>query len=140
MCPVKPSTFAERLAYARWLYHGSAREALSQADIARAVKRTAGWVTKWTESDVPPRDYEVHRPLADMLRVSEAWLIRGEGDPPDPGLWATWIERRRQSPVLLDPDLDRGLTEAEEERALAAGRNSKARRKRPRKGDAGESA
>jgi hypothetical protein len=102
---VKPSTFAERLAYARWLYHGARGEVLSNTDIATAVKRTQPWVTKWADSDTPPRDYEVHEPLATLLGVDERWLIRGEGNPPRAELWDEWSKARRRQ-VRHEPPVE----------------------------------
>lgn len=60
------------------------------AEIGEAVGRTGPWVTKWAASDTPPRDFEVHAPMARFLGVDELWLFRSAGDAPEPELWAVW--------------------------------------------------
>lgn len=60
------------------------------AEIGEAVGRTGPWVTKWAASDTPPRDFEVHEPMARFLGVEELWLFRNSGEPPEPELWAVW--------------------------------------------------
>jgi hypothetical protein len=94
MCPVKLSGFAERLAFARLLTHFRTGRCLSNTEIGAAVGRTQPWVTKWAKSATPPRDYEVHAPLAGFLGVDERWLIRGEGDAPELELWNRWRDER----------------------------------------------
>lgn len=94
--PRETATFSERLAYARWLKHFTSGSAPGNAEIGRAVDRTGPWVTKWADSETPPPDYRVHRPLAAFLGVEEAWLIRDEGEPPRRDLWQAWIEERRR--------------------------------------------
>lgn len=121
---VADSTFAERLAFARVLMHFRTGEAPTNADIGRAVDRTGQWVTKWAESDTPPRDYEVHAPLAKYLAVPETWLIRDDGLPPREDLWADWLAERRafgdgsESPI---PTLERESFEEEQPPARATG-------------------
>lgn len=88
------TTFAERLAFARLVYHYRTGKSPGNADLGRAVKRTQPWATKWAASDTPPTDYRVHAPLAAFLQVDERWLIRGEGEPPMPDLWTTWRSQR----------------------------------------------
>lgn len=94
------STFAERLAYARWIRHLSSGAAATNAEIGRAVKRTGQAITGWSVREAPPPDYlnnkPLHSPLAAFLGVDERWLISGEGDPPEPELWKQWRALRTQ--------------------------------------------
>lgn len=90
------TTFAERLAYARALRHIRTGEAPSDAEIGKAVDRVPQWVTKWKQSETPPKDYRVHAPLAEFLEVPVEWLRDGSGDPPEPDVWALWVAARRE--------------------------------------------
>lgn len=76
------------------LLHFTSGECPANAEIGRAVERTGPWVTKWAKSATPPRDYEVHAPLADFLGVPRDWLIEGKGDPPRLDLWTVWLQER----------------------------------------------
>lgn len=127
-CP----TFAERLAYARFLHHLLTGEAPSNAAIARAAGRANAWVTEVVRRDEAPTDYRVHRPIAELLGVGEAWLFRGEGGPPEPDLWARWLEQRTAEKWLSS---ERGAettaprrTAAESEGGIPAPRRSAAER------------
>jgi len=87
---VAHTTFAERLAYARLVFHYRTGKAPGNAEIARSAGRTGEWLTKWERSPTPPRDYTVHAPIAAYLGADERWLFRGEGEPPMPQLWEEW--------------------------------------------------
>lgn len=100
---MKLAGFAERLAFARVLMHFRRGRCVTNTEIGAAVERTQPWVTKWAKSATPPKDYEVHRPLAAYLGVEESWLIRGEGDPPDVDLWDRWIAMRAKRPPQKVP-------------------------------------
>jgi len=100
---VKLRGFAERLAYARLLVHLRTGRCVTHTEISEAVGRTQPWVTKWARSATPPRDYEVHRPLAAFLDVDEAWLVRGEGSAPEPELWERWLAAPPPRPAPRPP-------------------------------------
>lgn len=89
------ATFAERFAYARWLYHGLHGSEPKQTAIAERVGRKQPTVREWYDRAEPPADYKVHEPLCVYLGVSEDWLIHNGGHPPEPVLWRWWIARRR---------------------------------------------
>lgn len=72
--------------------HFASGECPGNAEIARAVNRTGPWLTKWAKSAKPPRDYEVHAPLAAFLGVERDWLIDGKGEAPGGALWAAWLK------------------------------------------------
>ena len=97
---MKLAGFGERLAYARLLVHFRSGRCLTNTEIGAAVERTQPWVTKWAKSAKPPRDYEVHAPLAAFLAVDERWLIRGEGTAPESELWERWIAARVSRPAV----------------------------------------
>lgn len=98
MFHVTPSTtFADRLAYARFLMHMRTGEAPSNAAVARAVGRANAWVTEIARRREAPTDYRVHRPMAEFLGVPEAWLVRAEGSVPEPELWKRWQAARAAS-------------------------------------------
>lgn len=99
------TTFAERLAFARLVRLWRTGLYAGNAEIARAVGHTGQWMSKWAGSETPPPNYLAHAPLAAYLEVDERWLIRGEGEPPRPDLWAIWIEdqRRRTLPASATP-------------------------------------
>ncbi len=63
----------------------------------------------WETLAEPPTDWRVHAPLAAYLGVDERWLVRDEGEPPRPELWAAWIKERRggseQQAAEQDDDL-----------------------------------
>lgn len=124
VCHVKQPGFAERLAYARMLVHFRTGRCLSNTEIGGAVKRTQPWVTKWARSPTPPRDFEVHRPLASFLGVEEDWLIRDEGKAPESELWEKWLQERGAA-----RGADSGLPSLKLTRASSKGR-SKPRGKR----------
>lgn len=88
------SSFAVRLAYARWLYHFRHGEAPSNAAIGKAADRTGQWVTGIADKTEPPTDYRVHRLLSEFFEVPEGWLFRNEGAAPMPALWAQWYAQR----------------------------------------------
>jgi transcriptional regulator with XRE-family HTH domain len=81
--------------------HFRTGQCVGQTDIAKAADRTQPWVAKWEKSPSAPKDYTTHRPLAAYLGVDEDWLIRGEGEPPEPDLWDRWSASRapRVAPV-----------------------------------------
>lgn len=89
------STFAERLAFACWLFYGLTGDAPSQTAMAEQVGRAQPSVREWFAREKPPADWEVHAPLAGYLGVSEAWLIRNAEGPPEPDLWKWWTGKRR---------------------------------------------
>jgi hypothetical protein len=97
--------FSDRLAYARLLVHFRTGRCVSNTEIGAAVERTQPWVTKWAKSAKPPKDFEVHAPLAAFFAVDERWLMRGEGDPPEVELWERWQAGR-------DATLAKGLSAA----------------------------
>ena len=72
---------------------------VTNTEIGDAVGRTQPWVSKWAKSNNPPRDFEVHEPLATFFALDERWLIRGEGKPPEIDLWDRWISSRVGRPV-----------------------------------------
>lgn len=94
-----PSTFADRLAYARLVRHYVTGRDPDNAAIGKAVGFTGQWATKWASSPTPPPDYfkgkAIHAALAAFLEVDKSWLIDGSGDPPRPELWDDWFARRR---------------------------------------------
>jgi hypothetical protein len=119
MPDVEQSTFAVRLGYARWLRHLLAGEAPGNAEIARAVKHTGQWLTRWAASAEPPTDFRVHEPIAAFLGVSERWLFRGTGEAPRPELWDAWrlareVQGREAQPV--DPAIVKPAPRARKKR------------------------
>lgn len=105
---VSRPTFAERLAYALLLFYWRRGRELSQKALAEAVSRTGPTVAEWYDRAEPPKDWQVHAPMARVLDVPESWLIRGQGDPPRPHLWTEWLAERRAvapsaAPVVNQP-------------------------------------
>jgi hypothetical protein len=87
-------SFAERLAYAGWLFYGLTGEAPSQTTLAEQVGRAQPTVREWFDRDEPPSDYRVHSPLAAYYGVPESWLVRNVGPAPEPVLWDWWMGKR----------------------------------------------
>lgn len=99
---VTPSTFAERLAYARWVRVVPETD----QDFAARLGLSKAWVTKWKDRpDAPPGRREATK-LAAALEVSEGWLMNGEGAPPSPELWPGFLTKYRAGPprVALESD------------------------------------
>lgn len=97
-----PSTFAERLAYARWVRVVPETD----QDFAARLGLSKAWVTKWKDRpDAPPGRRESAK-LAAALDVTEAWLMNGVGQPPSPELWAGFLTKYRagQPRVALPSD------------------------------------
>lgn len=94
------STFAERFAFARLLYHWREGAEPSQSAVAEAVGMTQPGVRPWYDREDPPKDWTVHKPLAEALGVDPAWLIQNQGAPPKPHLWEEWIKERRKRQAL----------------------------------------
>lgn len=92
---VKRATFADRLAYALLLHYWRRGSDLTQKALAEAVERAGPTVAEWYDREEPPKDWQVHAPMARALDVPESWLVRGEGDPPRPHLWEEWLKERR---------------------------------------------
>lgn len=109
------NSFAERLAYACWLFFGLHGSEPSQTEMAARVKRAQPTVREWFAREKPPIDWEVHAPLADYLGVPEGWLIRNVQPPPEPLLWAWWLGRKRGVVVLDAETQARLLDEMEPE-------------------------
>jgi hypothetical protein len=148
---IAPPSFAERLAYARWVRQltTNAPEE-SDMELVRRSGVKQPWFSKWKGRDDVPPGREILQ-LADALGVSWQWLEGQDRPPPLPSLWRDWFAARRGNPVapsdpryitadldLVDPRSDRLLTEAEVERAetkTAAKRDAAAAGgKRPAKG------
>jgi hypothetical protein len=91
--------FGERFAYLRWYRHYLTGECPSNAEIGRVVHRTGQSVANWSALADPPVDWKVHAPLADYLGVTQDWLIRNQGDPPERDLWARWSAQRETEDV-----------------------------------------
>lgn len=89
-----PSRFADRLGYVRWLYHLVHGAAPTHAAIGAAVGRSGVAVSYWMDETDAPTDYRLHAPLSAFFGAQERWLVRGEGDPPRPELWAAWMKER----------------------------------------------
>lgn len=83
------------MAYALLLHYWREGAELTQSAIAKAVGMTQPGVQPWYERTDPPKDWTVHKPLAAVLGVPEGWLIKNDGDPPRPELWAPWFKERR---------------------------------------------
>lgn len=111
---VKRATFADRLAYALLLYYWRWGGELSQKALAEAVSRSGPTVAEWYEREDPPKDWQVHAPMARVLEVPESWLVRGQGDPPRPHLWEEWLKERRAMQRAAK-DLEGGAAVAAEE-------------------------
>jgi transcriptional regulator with XRE-family HTH domain len=89
------SSWAERLGFARLLYHLDHGVSPTNKDIADAAGRSHATITAWmVRADAPPF-YDVRKPLAAYFGVDESWLFEGEGIPREPDLWKQWIEYRR---------------------------------------------
>lgn len=128
-----PSTFEERLAFARWARMlTSAAPEESDQDLARRAGVSQPWLAKWKRrNDAPPGHKELAG-LAEALGCSWEWLAARPGAaPPLPALWRDWLAARRGKPVaasdpryvtgeldMIDPERDRGLTPDEIARAL----------------------
>lgn len=102
------STFAERFAYVRFLYHLERGRDPGNAEIGRAVARVGSAVTGWTTRDTPPPDFldgkPLHDPLVEFFKptgVTKDWLIAGKGEPPRAKLWEEWLDKRRKEPAYL---------------------------------------
>lgn len=100
------STFAERLAYARWvrLLTTSLPEE-SDKDLAGRIGVTPPWLAKWKgRADAPPGRRELLG-LARALECSDDWLVdEHTGDAPLTALWHDWLAARHGHPVALtDP-------------------------------------
>lgn len=93
---MEPTSFSVRLGYLRWLQHLLSGEAPGHAEIGRAVGVTGQAVMKWMEREDPPVNFRMHAPLASFFDADEKWLIRGEGEPQRPDLWAEWTKARRR--------------------------------------------
>lgn len=96
---MEPS-FSSRFGYARWLKHLREGQAPTHAAIGDAIGgRTGQGVAKMGKAEKPPKDWEIHTPLATFLGVDELWLIRNVGEPPEPELWKVWLRYRRADPA-----------------------------------------
>lgn len=78
-----------------WLRHLVDGDAPTLAGIGMKVGRTGPSIGAWLKMREAPTDYRVHAPLARVLGINEAWLIRGEGNPPDERLWTLWLRGRQ---------------------------------------------
>lgn len=98
------STFAERLAYARWL-----RVVVeTDQDFARRLGLSKAWVTKWKDRpDAPPGRREAER-LTAALEVAEGWLMNGAGDPPQPESWPGFLAKFRAAHRPASPKVHAG--------------------------------
>lgn len=124
------STFAERLAYARWLYPlVVGAKSPGNAEIGRHVGRKGQTLTNWMAQADPPPFHDVRKPLAQLLHVEETWLFDNSSEPPRPDLWQDWIARHR------DPKRPTYLKVAEQTQHYVAGEevHRSSSRKRPRK-------
>lgn len=101
--------FGDRFAYARWLLHGRKGQAPEQTAVAKAVGRSQPTVAEWYGRTEPPKDYQIHKPLAEYLGVEKDWLIEGAGRPPEPALWAWWLGRRAEVLLRLTAERQREL-------------------------------
>lgn len=100
----RPSTFAERLAYARWVRQLTIADSPEEADkdLAARIAVSTGWLAKWKiREDAPPGHREITA-LAEAVGVPWKWLAGQEDGPPLPALWADWFATRRGKPVALD--------------------------------------
>lgn len=113
---MKLAGFAERLAYARILVHFRLGRCITNTAIGAAVDRTQPWVTKWAKSSKPPKDFQVHEPLAAFLGVDEMWLIRGQGEPPERDLWDRWVSSRATKLVRRETEDDSAAGSSENKR------------------------
>lgn len=92
------SSFAERLAYARWLRVVDETD----ADLAGRAGVTAPWLAKWKlRVDSPPGRKEGPA-LARALGVREEWLLDNEGAAPRAGEWPAWLAKWRAAPAKAD--------------------------------------
>lgn len=125
---ITPTSFAERLAYARWVRQltTSGGEEFDK-DLAARVGVTPPWLAKWKgRQDAPPGHKELGA-LASALGCRMDWLATEAGDPPLPALWRDWLAARQGRPVplagvpggweMIDPTKDRKLTEDELDQA-----------------------
>lgn len=118
---VAKSSFALRFGYAGWLLHLKRGDAPGFAEIGRKVTRTGQAVSAWAAAAEAPTDYRVHRPLAEFLEVDEAWLVRGEGEPPRAELWTAWIRARSlSSSAIKEPPRSLGRQQAPSSRSKTA--------------------
>ncbi len=68
----------------------------SFAEIGRAVGRTGQAVSAWATADEPPPGpLDFYDRVADYLGADVRWLFQREGEPPQPALWAVWLDYRR---------------------------------------------
>lgn len=102
--PPTASTFAERLAYARWVRQlTTASPEESDKDLAGRVGVTPPWLAKWKGRENAPPGHKELVGLARALQVPDDWLVAdGEASAPLPALWRDWLAARRGHPVALD--------------------------------------
>lgn len=85
--------FRERLAYLRWLRDCGALTPESDGKLADYLGVGVKWLGKWKRSQKAPNGIAEHEAIETSLRemgVAINWLYKGEGDPPEPDMWARW--------------------------------------------------
>lgn len=88
-----PSTFGERLAYARWWRAGMVRRE-GDAEFAKRLGVTAGAVSQWRDRP-DPVDVEKCEAIAELCEVTLDWLQRGERASDVPALFGRFLPTYR---------------------------------------------
>lgn len=148
MIHVAQSFFGVRFNYLRWRRFLETGEAPTFADIGRAVGRTGPAVGAWVHMQGAPTDYRLHGPLLEFFELeSDAWLIKDQGEAPDPELYRVWLQHQGVVPILspkptgvhsmIDQSKDHELrpdVEARIRRINAGRKRAQGRKRQPRKG------
>lgn len=85
--------FNERLGYLRWLRNRGRAEPESDAEVAAALGVEGAWLSKWKKAAAFSRDRTMALKIESALDgtgVSSRWLLDGDGDVPEPEMWAIW--------------------------------------------------
>jgi transcriptional regulator with XRE-family HTH domain len=88
--------FGDRVREARQRIRAPGGGRLTQGDLAIAVGVERNTVSRWENSGVRPKDPQVVRKLAEVLRVSMEWLF---ADDDGGGLWPVPVVDRAVGPV-----------------------------------------
>lgn len=91
------SDFGARFGFLLWRHHLLAGQPPSLEAIGKAVGRSGVAVGAWRASLDAPPDWRVQEALIAFFALeNDRWLVRGQGEAPDPELWRMWRQRRNQ--------------------------------------------
>jgi transcriptional regulator with XRE-family HTH domain len=127
------STFAERLAYVRWLRSRGRPAPETDAELAGALGVTSGWIRKWKLRPDAPEGRTQMAAIEKALHptgVSVHWLFDNQGTAPEPDQWDRWLEARKQ-PKRARAQLDAVTAEHERQATRTKPRPRAARGGRP---------